>query len=162
MPAAADIIGGAGQLYRQVQAGDPVTVTIGHIEDVGRFNIVPGHVTLLGTIRCSINSDMQQIQRRLKTLAEHVAQAYGCTATVEYLQDVPPVNNTKAWMDAAMPTFERVVGSEAIVEAPAGMGYDDMSVFVKAFGGASTSNTASRTHAWIRSPSWLRSTAAAA
>jgi len=135
MPAAADIIGGAGELYRRIPAFDPVTVTIGHVEDVGRFNIVPGHVILLGTIRCSVDADMAEIQRRLRTLAENVARAYGCSATVEYLQDVPPVRNTRAWMDAAMPTLERVVGREAIVHSPPALGYDDVSVFVNTFGG---------------------------
>jgi amidohydrolase len=38
-------------------------------------------------------------------------------------------------MDAVMPTLERLVGKDAIVDAPPGLGYDDVSVFVKAFGG---------------------------
>ncbi|WP_372350050.1 hypothetical protein [Streptomyces sp. KL116D] len=42
------VIVGIGQLYRQVSAFDAITVTIGHVEDVGRFNIVPGEVTLWG------------------------------------------------------------------------------------------------------------------
>jgi metal-dependent amidase/aminoacylase/carboxypeptidase family protein len=75
MPAAADIIGGAAQLYRQLPAFDPITITIGHVEDVGRFNIVPGHVTLFGTIRCSIDSDMAEVQRRLTGMAENIARA---------------------------------------------------------------------------------------
>ncbi|HEX7381517.1 MAG TPA: amidohydrolase [Nevskiaceae bacterium] len=58
MPAAAAIIGGIGQVYRQLPAHNPVTVTIGHLEDVGRFNIIGEHVTLWGTIRCSVQADM--------------------------------------------------------------------------------------------------------
>ena len=37
MPAAAAIITGAAQLYRQVPAWNPVTVSFGHVHDVGRF-----------------------------------------------------------------------------------------------------------------------------
>jgi len=58
MPPAAEIITAAGQLYRQVPAYNPITVSIGHVEDVGRFNIVGQTVTLWGTIRCSLGSDM--------------------------------------------------------------------------------------------------------
>ncbi|MET9205353.1 amidohydrolase [Streptomyces bacillaris] len=95
MPAAGAITVGVGQLYRQVSAFDPITVTIGHIEDVGRFNIVPETVTLWGTIRCSVENDMADIQKRLTILAEQTAAAYGCTAEVTYLQDVPAVHNLK-------------------------------------------------------------------
>lgn len=52
MPVAADIISATGQLYRQVPATDPVTISIGHVEDQGRFNIIGDKVTLWGTVRC--------------------------------------------------------------------------------------------------------------
>ena len=135
MPAAASIISNAAQLYRQIPAFHPITVTFGHIEDVGRFNIIGDTVTLWGTIRCSLESDMADIQSRLRRLAEHAAQSFGCRATVEYLQPVPAVTNTQGWIDAALPTLRRLVGDDHVVPIPPNMGYDDMSVFVNAFGG---------------------------
>lgn len=135
MPVAATIVTGAAQLYRQVPAADPVSISFGHIHDIGRFNTIGDTVTLWGTIRCTIDSDMAEIQNRLRSLAEHSAQAYSCTATVEYLQAVPAVNNTRAWVDGTLPTLRRVIGKERIVEIPSTMGYDDVSVFVNTFGG---------------------------
>ncbi|KDN87293.1 M20 metallopeptidase family protein [Kitasatospora cheerisanensis] len=135
MPPAAAIITGIGQLYRQVDANHPVTVSIGHLEDIGRFNIIGEHVTLWGTVRCAVESDMAEVQQRLARLAEHTAQAYGCTATVEHLQDVPAVNNRQEWLDAALPTLRRVVGDERVVETGGALGYDDVSEFVNAYGG---------------------------
>lgn len=135
MPAAGGIMTGIGQIYRQVSAFDPVTVTIGHVEDVGRFNIIGQTVTLWGTVRCAVESDMAEVQRRLTTLAEHTAAAYGATAAVDYLQAVPPVHNTAAWVAAGLPTLRRVVGAERVVETGATLGYDDVSEFVNRFGG---------------------------
>ncbi|MFF5287464.1 M20 family metallopeptidase [Streptomyces sp. NPDC012756] len=135
MPAAGAILVGIGQLYRQVPAFDPVTVTIGHVEDVGRFNIVPGTVTLWGTIRCTVEDDMTDVQKRLTTLAEQTAAAYNCTAELEYLQDVPAVHNRKEWTDVVLPTVERVVGAEKAFETPPTLGYDDVSEFVNKYGG---------------------------
>ncbi len=135
VPAAGAIMVGVGQLYRQVSAFDPVTVTIGHVEDVGRFNIVPGTVTLWGTIRCAVEEDMGEVQGRLTVLAEQSAAAYGCTAAVEYLQDVPAVHNRKEWIDAVLPTFERVVGADRLFESTPTLGYDDVSEFVNEYGG---------------------------
>ncbi|WP_030756717.1 M20 family metallopeptidase [Streptomyces griseus] len=136
MPAAGAILVGIGQLYRQVPAFDPVTVTIGHVEDVGRFNIVPGRVTLWGTVRCTVEKDMGDVQERLATLAGQTAAAYHCSAEVEYLQDVPAVHNREEWVDAVLPVVERVVGAGRTFPTPPTLGYDDVSEFVNAYGGA--------------------------
>ena len=135
MPAAGAVLTGIGQIYRQVSAFDPVTVTIGHVEDVGRFNIIGQTVTLWGTIRCAVESGMADVQRRLATLVEHTAAAYNATAAVDFLQPVPPVHNTAAWVEAGLPTLRRVVGADRVVETGATLGYDDVSEFVNRFGG---------------------------
>ncbi|MFJ7065853.1 amidohydrolase [Streptomyces sp. NPDC101115] len=135
MPAAGAVLTGIGQIYRQVSAFDPVTVTIGHVEDVGRFNIIGQTVTLWGTIRCAVESGMADVQRRLANLVEHTAAAYNATAAVDFLQPVPPVHNTAAWVEAGLPTLRRVVGADRVVETGATLGYDDVSEFVNRFGG---------------------------
>ncbi|WP_174411318.1 M20 metallopeptidase family protein [Nocardia transvalensis] len=134
MPAAGAILTGIGQLYRQVDAFDPVTVSIGHVEDVGRFNIIGRRVTLWGTIRCAVESDMGEVQTRLRTLATHTAQAHNCSGTVDFLQDVPAVHNAAEWVEAALPTFRRVAGDD-VVQTAATLGYDDVSEFVNRYGG---------------------------
>lgn len=135
MPAVGAILTGIGQLYRQINAFDAVTVSLGHIEDVGRFNIIGDHVTVWGTIRCTVESDMAQVQQRLSTLCAHTAQAYNCSASVEYLQDVPAVHNLRPWVEAGLPTVRRAVGADRVVETPPTLGYDDVSEFVNKFGG---------------------------
>lgn len=136
LPPAADIIAAMGQVYRQLPGYDPLAITIGHVEDVGRFNVVGESVQLVGTIRCTVESDMELARERVQRTAEHVAQAYGATADVEFLQPVPAVHNTKPWIDAVLPTLEHVVGDDHLVQAPPGLGYDDVSVFVNKYGGA--------------------------
>ena len=136
LPPAADIIAAMGQVYRQLPGYDPLAITIGHVEDVGRFNVVGESVQLLGTIRSTVESDMEVARERVQRTAEHIAQAYGATADVEFLQPVPAVHNTQPWIDAILPTLEHVVGHDHLVKAPPGLGYDDVSVFVNKYGGA--------------------------
>ncbi|WP_431994538.1 M20 metallopeptidase family protein [Streptomyces griseoflavus] len=135
MPAAGAVLTGIGQLYRRTNAFDPIAVTMGHVEDVGRFNIIGESVTLWGTVRCAVEDTMEEVRRQLAALAEHTARAYGCTATTEFLQDVPPVHNREEWVEAALPAFRRVVGDDRVVETPGGLGYDDVSEFVRRYGG---------------------------
>ena len=136
MPAAGAVLTGIGQIYRQLDAFDPVAVTLGHVEDTGRFNVIGESVTLWGTIRCTVESDMPEAQKRLADLAGHSAAAYQCTATVEYLQDVPAVHNRAEWIDAALPTFRRVAGPDRVVQSPPTLAYDDVSELVNRYGGA--------------------------
>jgi amidohydrolase len=136
LPPAADIIAAMGQVYRQLPGYDPLAITIGHVEDEGRFNVVGGSVQLLGTIRTTVEPDMDVAREHVRRTAEHVAQAYGATAEVDFLQPVPAVHNTQPWIDAVLPTMERVVGHDRLVKAPPGLGYDDVSVFVNKYGGA--------------------------
>lgn len=136
LPPAAEIIAAMGQVYRQLPGYDPLAITIGHVEDVGRFNVIGDTVQLFGTIRTTVEPDMDLARTHVKQTAEHVAQAYGATADVEFLQPVPAVHNTKPWIDAVLPTLEHVVGGDHLVKAPPGLGYDDVSVFVNRYGGA--------------------------
>jgi metal-dependent amidase/aminoacylase/carboxypeptidase family protein len=78
---------------------------------------------------------MADVQKRLETLAEHCAQAYNCSSTVDYLQSVPAVHNEPPWLAAGLPTFQRVVGADKVVQTQATLGYDDVSEFVNRYGG---------------------------
>ncbi|WP_225725826.1 MULTISPECIES: M20 family metallopeptidase [unclassified Nocardia] len=135
MPAAADIVSAMGQLYRQLDAFAPVTISIGHIEDVGRFNIIGETVTLWGTIRSAAQPTMDQARQLVTRTADHIARAYGCTAEISFLQPVPAVNNRPRWVDAALPTLGRVAGADKLVEVTPSLGYDDVSYFVDTYGG---------------------------
>ncbi|MFC8175072.1 hypothetical protein [Streptomyces sp. NPDC057325] len=105
------------------------------MEDVGRFDIVGETVTLWGTIRTAVESDTAEVRRRPTALVGHSAAAYGATATAEHLQPVPPVHNGAAWVAAGLPTFRRMAGEECVVETGGTLGYDDVSEFVRRFGG---------------------------
>lgn len=135
MPVAADIISTTGQLYRQIPALDPATISIGHVEDVGRFNIIGGEVTLWGTVRSLKQEIMEDVCDRVARTVDHLARAHGATATTEFLQPVPPVHNTADWVDAALPTLRRVAGETRVGEVPPTLGYDDVSEFINQYGG---------------------------
>lgn len=135
MPVAAEIISATGQIYRQVPATDPMTISIGHVEDQGRFNIIGDRLTLWGTIRAVHQHTMDDVQTRIARTVEHIGNAYGATAEAAFLQPVPPVDNTPAWLDAGLPTLRRVAGESNVIQIPPQLGYDDVSVFVKKYGG---------------------------
>ncbi|MDO4412094.1 M20 family metallopeptidase [Cutibacterium sp.] len=135
MPAVGAILTGIGQIYRRNDATDPMTISVGHVEDVGRFNVVGGKVTLWGTIRSLSDTVMARAQQQVRDLAEGSAAAMGCRAEVDFLQPVPAVTNTPEWVEAVTGSLTDVVGADNVFEPHPTLGYDDVSEFINAFGG---------------------------
>jgi amidohydrolase len=132
---AAEIILALGQIYRQVPATEAITISIGKVDDSGRFNVIGDNITLWGTVRCVHQHVMKDVNERIVRISEHVAQAHGLTAEVEFDQAVPALYNEPQWMDRFMPTMERIFGHESMRTGPPMLAYDDHSCFQIACGG---------------------------
>lgn len=135
MPAVGAILTSIGQVYRSTDAFSPKTASIGHIEDVGRFNVIGRSVTLWGTIRTLSDQVMEEVQGKVRDLVHGIAQAFGCAAEVEYAQPVPAVSNTEEWVTKLRPSLAEVVGEDNIFVPDPTLGYDDVSEFIARFGG---------------------------
>ncbi|WP_237222284.1 M20 metallopeptidase family protein [Rothia nasimurium] len=136
MPAAADIISAMGQIYRQIDAKDAFTISIGHVEDQGRFNIIGEKVTLWGTVRCLKDGLIDAVNTKIARTATHIAEAYDCTATVEFLQQIPAVVNAPETVEALRPALESAAADpDHVFAAPASLGYDDVSEFINRYTG---------------------------
>ncbi|QPK83642.1 amidohydrolase [Corynebacterium qintianiae] len=135
MPAVGDVLSNMGQIYRQIDVKERFSITLGHIVDQGRFNIVGKQVEIYGTVRSLTTDVVEDINRRIERYVTNIAEAHGCTGSVEFSDEIPPVVNAPEWIDAILPTYERVAGDKPVVEIPPSMGYDDVSEFIARFGG---------------------------
>ena len=136
MPVAAEIISALAQVYRQVPATDAMTISIGKVVDDGRFNIIGSDIELIGTIRTLQDDIIEDVRARVERIADHIAAAHGLTATTEFKQHVPAVNNDPKWLDRILPTVRRVMGDDRVLQMPPVLVYDDASEVVNPIGGA--------------------------
>jgi len=136
MPVAAEIISALAQVYRQVPATDAMTISIGKVVDEGRFNTIGDDIELIGTIRIIQDEIIDDVRKRVTRIAKHIAEAHGLTATTEFKQHVPALNNDPKWLDRILPTVRRVMGDDKVIQGPANLAYDDASEFVNPIGGA--------------------------
>lgn len=135
LPVLAAIDNGFAQIYRQLDPTKPFTISIGKIDTVGRTNIIGGKITAWGTARATSGAVLDELNDRMRRVVEHAAQMHGLTAEFSVHQGVPPVVNTRPWLQRLMPSVERIVGAENVHALPPTMGYDDVSVLVGEFGG---------------------------
>lgn len=90
---------------RNVSALDSLVLTIGNIHSGSEWNVIPGEAKMGGTIRFFDPDQEEYYVESIRRVVEHIAEAYGATATLEYVKIVPPTINDPASSELA----ERVV-----------------------------------------------------
>ena len=107
---------------------EPAVVTVGQFEAGVRNNIIPERARLVGTIRTFNNAMRTQIHRRVREIAEKVADAHGAKAIVRLENGYPITANDPALMDAMLPTLTRLHPT-GTVEATKLTGSEDFSFY---------------------------------
>lgn len=115
---------------RSFAGQEPGVVTVGTVHGGQRHNIIPGDVTLTGTIR-TFRSDMSQLaESRLRAILKGVTEAAGATGdVVRYTRGAPATINDAALTRESLPALERVVGKAHLTRIPPSMASEDFSFF---------------------------------
>ena len=86
---------------------------------------------MTGTVRTLDPADRDRMEASVKRVAASVAEAYRCTADVEYLRGAPPFICEDEWVDRALRVGKKVLGEENTKIMPyAAMGAEDFA-FIK-------------------------------
>lgn len=101
--------------------------------NAGKFeltNVVPGVLTMSGTVR-TFNPDVRKlIGEKLPQVAKGIAEANDCEAEVEYRELIPPVSNNPALTAACVETASALFGPEHVkTDLQLIMGAEDFSVY---------------------------------
>ena len=124
---------------RNVKAMDNVVISLCAMRagDLAAMSVVPGHATLVGTVR-TFKPEMQDfVEQRLKQLCAAVAEGFGATATVNYERIYPATINSPAEYRLATQVAEQLVGAKNVVSnLEPSMGSEDFSFMLKEKPGA--------------------------
>ena len=124
---------------RNANPQDAIVVSICSMEtsQLGTFNVIPGHVLLVGTVR-TFKPEMRDLaERRVREIAGQVAQALGTSAEIEYRRGYPATVNAEREAVFAAKVGERVFGApNVITDAEPTMGGEDFSYMLQARPGA--------------------------
>ena len=139
VPVACEIVTALqAMVTRRVPAFDPAVVTVTTIEAGTAFNVIPERVECKGTVRAVSDGTRDLVVGAVRQVAENVAAAHGCTATVEWQDGNYPVTVNNA--DEAARTLDvarRVVGTDRAVLMPSpGMGAEDWSYVLQSVPGS--------------------------
>ncbi|HYP51304.1 MAG TPA: M20/M25/M40 family metallo-hydrolase, partial [Pyrinomonadaceae bacterium] len=107
----------------------PVVITVGKINAGVRENIIPEELTMAGTIRTLDDAMQKDVHARIKQTAEKIAESMGATAEVSIETKTLVTYNTPELVRQTLPSLEKAVGRENIVETEWVTGAEDFSFF---------------------------------
>jgi amidohydrolase len=133
-----DPIAVAAQIYTGLQmivsrqselTKSPVVITVGRINGGVRENIIPEEMTMAGTIR-TLDSAMQKaVHEKIRLTATKIAESMGATAEVTIDTKTLVTYNTPTLVKKMLPSLEKAVGKENVVENEWTTGAEDFSFF---------------------------------
>ena len=108
---------------RRVDPLDPVVVTVGAFHGGSAFNVIAEEVTLRGTVRSYSDALGAEVPVLVREVAMAAAQAYGCSAEVDYQRHAVALHNdteTAAWVREAAHGVPGVTGVDGTYRLLAG------------------------------------------
>ena len=101
------------------------------------YNVIPRTARLTGTVRTLDEEVRQQMEEGIKRLAPQLAQAFGATATVNWLPGYPVTVNASRQTDFAAEIAQEVAGEERVqANVDPTMGGEDFAYMLNARPGA--------------------------
>ena len=94
---------------------EPAVISFGKVEGGNRFNIIPGEVNLVGTIRSLDYGMRDYIKKRIIELSKGIAKSYGGNAIVEIEDGADITFNDPNMMNRMLPSLKKSAGIENVV-----------------------------------------------
>lgn len=100
---------------RRISTLQPLVISVGSIHGGNRFNIIPDDVKFEGTVRCLDKRTQAEIQQMMRQTLEGITAAYGAKYDFDYDGFTPPTYNDPALTQATLPTLQRVLGADNVI-----------------------------------------------
>ena len=107
----------------------PVVISVGKISGGVRENIIPEEMTMAGTIR-TLDAQMQKdVHEKIKLTVQKIAESMGATAEVTIETKTLVTYNMPELVKKMLPSLEKAVGRENVIEDVWTTGAEDFSYF---------------------------------
>ena len=124
---------------RNVAALDQAVLSICSVQGghPGAMSVIPGTVTLVGTVRSYRVEIQDLVEQRLRALCESIAAGFGANARLDYERVYPATVNTLPEAEFASDVAASLVGEERVIRnMPPSMGGEDFSFMLQVKPGA--------------------------
>ncbi|MCI0674876.1 MAG: amidohydrolase [Phycisphaerales bacterium] len=138
IPAALNIVDLFYQLGpRSMDSRYPLALTVASMHAGSSFNAIPDQATISGTLRTSRLEDLQAVQKKMEDVIKGVAQATGCSITMDFPQYAPATNNDGRLIDIMAAAATSLLGKDGVqwLDVPS-LGAEDFAFYQEKIPGA--------------------------
>lgn len=122
---------------RNIHPLTPTVVTVGAFHAGVASNVIPETAEMLLTIRSFDNDARDQLESRIRQIAEGQAASYAMGVTLDYERGYNPVINPKEGVDYIVDLATRFAGKDKVLEMPRpSMGAEDFGYMLEKVPGA--------------------------
>jgi len=123
-------------LSRRVDPRSSLSLVWGRISAGSAANAIPDEGFAEGTVRCLDDEAWNSAAGLVEDLVRSVAAAYGVTAELDYLHDVPPTVNEETSAAMIASAAAGVLGQHAVMHTPQSLGAEDFAWYLASVPGA--------------------------
>ena len=122
---------------RNTDPVDNAVVSVTTFNAGDAFNVIPQTAEMTGTVRTLDQNVRDMIEQRIKSMVPAIAEAYGCTAEVDYIRGYPVTVNHADQTRFAVDVAADVAGENAVnPDMPPKLGGEDFSYMLESRPGA--------------------------
>ncbi len=107
----------------------PAVVTVGAVHGGIRQNIIPEEVKMIGTIRTLGREQKVLVHKRIREIAENIAESAGCKAIVDINIMYPATINDEPLTAKMVNSLQNSAGADNLKVIPVTMGAEDFSFY---------------------------------
>ena len=109
---------------------NPLVLTIGTIEGGSRFNVIPGKVTMEGTVR-AFDSDLDRIPNAMRRIIDGTAETFDAKAKLDFKwMTIPVINDNEELNTIAQNAVKKLYGEDGLGHLDTMMGSEDFSFYM--------------------------------
>ena len=123
-------------LSRRMDPRAGVSVVWGTVHAGAAANVIPDRGEVAGTVRILDAVAWAQCEPIIREAVQDIVRPYGVSASVDYLQGVPPVVNDPAANSLAVAAVRSVLGAHGSTTVPQSLGGEDFGWYVEQVPGA--------------------------
>ncbi len=107
----------------------PVVISVGKINSGVRENIIPEELTMSGTIRTLDEAMQKDVHARIRNTATKIAESFGAQIEISIDSKTPITYNTPQLVEQMLPSLEKAVGKENLINAEWTTGAEDFAEY---------------------------------
>ena len=123
------VMGLQSAVSRNIDPFEPVVITIGSFQAGTAHNVISGQATLTGTVRTFNPKIRAQLPGLIERIVGQIAKGYGAEAEVDFIPQVPAIQNDTEMTQFVKESVGEIVGPDAIVDPEPTMGGEDFSLY---------------------------------